>query len=778
MNRLETPAGPAGIWAPGEPYFALFRRRFVAGRGVSRAVAEITALSPEPGRQFVFDLFVNGAELGVGPSRIGKLPPLEGERDGRGNGIDSDEKCADRAELPVLYYNTYDFTAELKRGGETEEILVLCQAEEGKALWMRVVFYDASGNRVDGFDTCSEGWEALNADPVFRPDNSIGTNYYKAYAANIDAVKWRELCGCAPDDSGSEEGCGFARPVVKPGAFDGYVFARWQTGPVKHFEEIVPEQNVRKTGGGYFIDLGREIVGGIGLLIDAEAQTELELRFGEELNSDGSVRYHMRTGNTYLAHWRVAPGRQYIATPDMMTFRYAEIISDRPFLLEQVKALPLRADLDDGESSFSSDSELLQELYEFTKYTIKATTQDLYVDSQSRERGAYEGDMLINMLASYTFYSDTSAARATLEYLYTHRTWPAEYILLMPEAALADALQTGNLGSLRRYYPVLRYNNFLAFAGHHGLVHSGNRAGQGVNAVLYDWPPSERDGYDVETAYPTVLNALQARSLLDMAEIARLLEKPEDAARFEAESKRIAGAMSTLLFDEKQGAFCDGLYEDGTRSTHCSQHASAYVLYCLGEKRRRLIPDWQAEAACTFLNAQKCLKTSVYGAYFVLEGLYRSGVKGASETATTLLLNEDPEDRRTWAYMLRGLGATITTEAWCPEHKPNMTFSHPWGAAPAALISRGIFGIEPIEPGWKRFRVDFRRAGLGRASITLPCVRGSVNASFDGNDYEVTVPPGSVAEIYIDGEPVPGLTCATTGKHCFCLGNEGMMTLR
>jgi alpha-L-rhamnosidase len=753
LNRLETPAGPAGIWAPGEPYFALFRRRFVAGRGVSRAVAEITALSPEPGRQFVFDLFVNGAELGVGPSRIGKLPPSEGETD-------------DRSELSVLYYNVYDFTASLKRGGETEEILVLCQAEEGKALWMRAAFYDDSGNQVDGFDTSGEGWEALNADPVFRPDNSIGTHYYKACAANIDAVKWRELCGCGPEDPGTAEG-GFARPVVKPGAFDGYVFARWQTGPVKHFEEIVPEQNVRKTGGGYFIDLGREIVGGIGLLIEAEAQTELELRFGEELNSDGSVRYHMRTGNTYLAHWRVAPGRQYIAAPDMMTFRYAEILSDRPFRPEQVKALPLRADLDDGESSFSSDSELLQELYEFTKYTIKATTQDLYVDSQSRERGAYEGDMLINMLASYTFYGDTSAARATLEYLYTHRTWPAEYILLMPEAALADALQTGNLGSLHRYYPVLRDNNFLAFAGTHGLVHSGNRAGQGVNAVLYDWPPSERDGYDVDTAYPTVLNALQARSFLDMAEIARLLGRPEDAAVFEENAKRIAKALSELLFDAEQGAFCDGLYENGTRSTHCSQHASAYVLYCLGEKKRRLIPDRQAEAACTFLNAQKRLKTSVYGAYFVLEGLYHSGVKGASETATALLLNEDPEDRRTWAYMLRRLGATITTEAWCPEHKPNMTFSHPWGAAPAALISRGIFGIEPLEPGWKRFRVDFRRAGLDRASITVPCLRGSVKASFDGDRYEVTVPPDSRAEIFVDGEPVPGGQDLGPGEYGF-----------
>lgn len=747
LNRLETPAGPAGIWAPGEPYFALFRRRFTVGKNVSRAVAEITALSPEPGRQFVYDLFVNGVELGVGPSRIDKLPPGEGEPD-----------------RPVLYYGTYELTEMLKDGGETNELLILCQAEAGKALWARVVFSDASGNHMGGFDTAGEGWEALNADQIFRPDNSIGTHYYRAYAANIDAVRWREIVSGAGGGSGCS---GFSRPAVKPGAFDGYVIAPAKTGPVKHYETDVPAGNLRRTENGYFIDLDRELVGGIRADILADSEVEIEARFGEELNPDGTVRYDMRTGNVYVEHWRLGPGKWGISTPDLMTYRYAELRASEPFRLTGVRGLAIHAALDDSESAFSSDSGLLNEFYEFTKYTIKMTTQDLYVDSQSRERGAYEGDAFINMLASYTFYSETAVPRATLEYLYTHRTWPAEYILLMPGAALTDALQTGDLSSVRRYYPVLRDNNFLKFAGPHGLVGSGNAGAQGVNAVLYDWPPSERDNYDTSVTYPTALNALQARSLLDMAEIARLLGKRQDAAVFEGSAKRIAEALSGLLFDREKGAFCDGLYEDGTRSEHCSQHASAYILYCLCEKKHRLIPEWQAEAVCSFLNDQKCLKMSVYGAYFLLAGLYRSGVKGASETATGLLLKDDPDDRRTWAYMLRGLGATLTLEAWCPENKPNMSFSHPWGAAPAVLISRGIFGIEPTEPGWRRFRVDFRRGGLGRASITVPCVLGSVKAAFSGDSYEVVVPEGASAEVFIDGMPVPGGSDCGSGKFCF-----------
>ena len=40
------------------------------------------------------------------------------------------------------------------------------------------------------------------------------------------------------------------------------------------------------------------------------------------------------------------------------------------------------------------------------------------------------------------------------------------------------------------------------------------------------------------------------------------------------------------------------------------------------------------------------------------------------------------------------------------EEKPNMTFSHPWGASPAALIARGMFGIRPT--GFKTFTLTPR----------------------------------------------------------------------
>ncbi len=95
--------------------------------------------------------------------------------------------------------------------------------------------------------------------------------------------------------------------------------------------------------------------------------------------------------------------------------------------------------------------------------------------------------------------------------------------------------------------------------------------------------------------------------------------------------------------------------------------------------------------------------------------------------------------------MLERLGATLSTEAWNPKNKPNMTFSHPWASAPACCIVSGIFGVEPLLPGFEKFAVKFGRSGINRALITVPTVRGEIKAGFDGGVHTLTVPTGCAA---------------------------------
>lgn len=721
---------PAGIWHGEKPDLCILRASFRRpSRKVYKILANVTACSPEPARQYVYSLYVGGVFAGLGPPRYGK--------DAQGNSI--------------VYYNGIDITPLVCTEENTVAALNYTRAEKSFFCEIRAYYEDGSSEAL--LSTAdADRWEAADAAAVFRPSGSIGTGYYFAPAENFDAEALERLCW---------------EPAEPAFLLPGTSVRPYPAEPVNRYE-ISP----RKTGSlrdvdVFFVDFGKELVGGIGLEIDAPEAAEIIVRFGEELEN-GRVRYRMRTGNCYEETWRLKSGRNRLENTGMKTFRYVEFLN-LPASPARIWGTAIRQEFDETASCFESSSALLNRIYDFTKYTVKATNQDLYVDSQSRERGAYEGDALINMLSAYAVEDRYALARFTALYLNTHRTWPAEYVLISILMAWEDYLYTGDASLLRSDYELLQGKLFPEkYADCRGLYGRGILQKGNVNAVLVDWPASERDGYAwEESEYNTVLNCMVYKALRCLSQIARVLNKTEDMQRMERRADELKASLISLLYAPEQGAFYDGLCADRTPARHFSQHASAFALYCgvyEGDEMRR--------ALISFLKKQGKIKMSVYGAFYLLEGLYAAG---AGDYAAELLLQEDTADgARTWAYMLEK-GATITTEAWNPTNKPNMTFSHPWGSAPASQIVRGIFGIRPLEPGFGRFQVWIQAGPLRKASVTAPTVKGPVCVSFEKSEgapekleVVLTVPPNTEAEVRsgADGSVVCRFSC---GTHRFLL---------
>ena len=161
---------------------------------------------------------------------------------------------------------------------------------------------------------------------------------------------------------------------------------------------------------------------------------------------------------------------------------------------------------------------------------------------------------------------------------------------------------------------------------------------------------------------------------------------------------------------------------------------------------------------------------SVYGSYFLLDGLYKSG---HGKIANRLMLSEDAsEGARTWAYMLDTLGATVTTEAWNRTNKPNMTYSHPWGAAPAHMIATGIFGITPTSPGYATFDIrPILPEGLTQATYTLSTVRGKITVGFDAKAsvYHITVPFNTTATLHLPDGNGERKILLSSGEHAITI---------
>lgn len=731
-----------GIWADGGD-FAFLRRKFTLTETYDRVLVTAAAVSPEPARQYAYNLYVNGTEVGVGASRLGKTP--DGEA--------------------VIYSQTYDVTSLLRTGDNC--IAANCYALADRGFFCKAVAYGKDGEPRVLFSTeKADCWQALCGDGVYGKDNSVGTHYFTAHACNIHSPTFPfGFADAGFDITQDHRGCRWHSAVPVGALMGGMNLLSEETEPVRRYP--TPAASVTPLpDGSLLVDAGCEIIGGLRMAVNSPHACTITLTYGEQLTPAGAVKCPMNTGNRYVETWTLKEGKQTLETLGMMAFRWVQI-EGCPVALtpDCVWGLELRKPFEESASVFTSDNTLLNDLHRLVKHTVKVTSQDIYVDSQSRERGAYEGDLLINMLAAYAVEDSFAPARLTLEYLLGHRTWPADYLLMIIFAARADYMATGDDSLLRRWYDTLKANLFTDYLDDTGLIRSPVIGQSTTNAVLVDWPPSERDGYEMTVPYNTVFNALNVRAYADMAAIAAVLGKDVDAIGFSIRADRLRRAMIQKLYDPTDGLFMDGLREDGIPSDHASQHATAFALDC-GIYDGQDMADRMAAA----LAADGEIRMSVYGTFFLLEGLYRTD---HGSVANRLLLNTDAsEGARTWAYMMYGLGATVTAEAWNEKNKPNMTLSHPWGAAPAHMIASGILGVTPTSPAYETFDVKVCPDGIGTASGIVPTIRGGIGVSFhnaeEGLGLTVTVPANTTATVYL---PSGRVEMVGTGIHRFYQGS-------
>ena len=702
-----------GIWGSSSQKFVFLRNKLSLDKPVEKVIASVTAASTETTQQYVYQFYVNGQLVGLGPSV---------------------------KNLSDLYYNTYDITSLLNQG---ENILgAVCYAEDKQGFLCQITaFYEDGTKEV----LCNSGsnpssWQALDANEIYGYQGKSIASYYHASPENLNGTKfpygWNQA---------EFQGTGW-KSALSSGSIEEKnqgELTPYPSGNMTRYQQ--PAASVtRLSDGSYVVDLGKEIIGSIRLTVDSPKQQTVTLLYGEERNNDGTVKSKMRTGNVYEEQWVLKKGEQTLEGIGMKCFRYIQIKNFPASLTaEQITGLTIRQEFDDSQSSFSSSNQMLNEIYEMTKYTVKTAAQSQYVDSQSRERKTYEGDILVQMMSSFSFLDDYSLARHSLDYVVNNPTWPAEYQLFAITAAWQEYLYSGDIAFLRDHYDQLKnalydssYNSNL------GLVHNPGKV------VMVDWPYSQRDSYEVSnTAYNTAFNAVCSSAYRDMGNIAAALGYGDDASFLKERSDVIKQNMISRLYDQNTGRFYDGLTEAGAVVNHCAQHATAFSLAC-GIYADQAMADRMSAT----IVADGTIRMSVYGSYFLLDGLYQSG---SGTLARQFMSNPDTQySSNSWAYMLKKLGATMSTEAWSPEAKGNMTFSHAWGSSPASQIVRGMFGIKPTAPGFSQFEVKVQPGGLTEGAVEIPTVKGTIPVSFrlaqDGViTVRVSVPANTQAQVLL-----------------------------
>jgi hypothetical protein len=532
--------------------------------------------------------------------------------------------------------------------------------------------------------------------------------------------------------------------------------------PVKpvEFTQIAP--------GHIFIDFGRGAFAGLEIRIrDAKDGDKLTARLGEKLSAPhvidrkpgGSIRYHsaeitLKAGQEkYRVPLTAKDAR--LMPPQIgavMPFRYVEIENAPASVTkDDVRQLAAHYPFDEKAADFRCSDEKLNAIWELSKYSMKATSfAGIFIDGD-RERKPYEADAYINQLGWYYTAGEYALPRHSHEYLITHPTWPTEWIMFSVLIAWDDYLYSGDDTSLRKYYKDLQAKTLIDLERPDGLISvpKGDLPDKLARAIhikkisdVVDWPAGERDGFEMRPVN-TVVNAFHVRALVRMRQIAARLGKRDDEARYRDAAGTTAKAMNEKLVDP-----VTGLYLDGEGSTHCSLHANMFPLAF------QMVPPERRDRVLAFVRSRR-MACSVYGAQFLMDALFAAG---AADHAIALMTA--PGDR-SWRHMVEDVGTTITLEAWDNKYKPNQDWNHAWGAAPANVLPRKLLGVEPMEPGWTRIKVEPRLGNLKWAEGRIPTPYGSVIARAEvgvEDHLNVTIPAGTIATVIIPSNSPESVT--------------------
>lgn len=547
---------------------------------------------------------------------------------------------------------------------------------------------------------------------------------------------------------------------------------------------ISPQKITKISDGHYLIDFGKDFFGNVEITSKRKQNDSLICRLGEKLENaynidrkpGGTIRYQQVVLKNLVANQTMAlqltpdkrnTGSAAILMPEnigvIMPFRYLEVenlkvpIEDIAFCQKAV-----HYKFNDDASSFSSSNKIMDSIWDMCKHTIKSTSFTGYYVDGDRERIPYEADAYINQLSHYSVDNEYSMARRTNTYFLENPTWPTEWLLHTVMLFHTDYMYTGDLTPLIENYENLKLKTLMALEREDGLISSkspnlndalllklGFKNTKTEIKDIIDWPGTkkdtgwksalpegERDGYEI-VPVNTVVNSFYYYNLKLMVDIANAVGKIEDAIFFRDKAEKVKETINSKLFNHSKG-----YYVDGENSTHSSLHGNMFPLAF------DLVPKEHIKTVTDFMKTRG-MACSVYGAQYLLEGLYKNN----EERYATAMITDTIGDRNWWNMI--EVGSTMAMEAWDMKYKPNSDWNHSWGTAPLNVIARYMWGIQPNKPGFAQAIIKPKLGDLQTSSIKVPTILGPIIANYTkiSNSkikYTIEIPLNMQADFEID----------------------------
>jgi len=358
--------------------------------------------------------------------------------------------------------------------------------------------------------------------------------------------------------------------------------------------------------------------------------------------------------------------------------------------------------------AFACSDEQLNRVWAGSAYTLRLCRREFLIDGVKRDRLPWVGDLAMSMMVNAYVFGDSEVIRHSLTALgragihNCHLNGIVDYSLWWIIAHDIFQLYYCEPDFLKREWPRIK----AALAELDARCDADGFLTVRDNDWLFiDWVEMEK------------ITALQVLWYWAQTAAVRLAQRVGDT--LESERRKTAGArLGEPLRIRLMG--------DKSRHAHFLSVMSGLTSSCAGNEN--LIPAG-----------------TPYMAGFDDLARFRSGDVAAAIDHI----------RGYWGGML-DCGATSFWEAYAPNIKGDDMWSfygrpfgkslcHAWSAGPAALLPLGLFGLEPLEDGWRRFAVNPQPGNLEWMAATVPTPYGEIEAVWENGKLSLRVPPGTTA---------------------------------
>nr|WP_294816442.1 alpha-L-rhamnosidase [uncultured Sphingomonas sp.] len=519
---------------------------------------------------------------------------------------------------------------------------------------------------------------------------------------------------------------------------------------------IAPPLAIRRIGPRtHLVDFGQNFAGRVRLSATGERGSLVTVKHAEILTAEGMLdRRNLRVARAEDRYILAGEPKETLEPAfTFQGFRYAEVDGLADLHPNMVEGVVLSSDLPEI-GTFTIAEPTIQKLWLNTLWSQRSNFRGNPTDCPQRdERLGWTGDAQV-FWDTAAFNMDVGGfTRSFTRILRADQAANGAYPMWSPSPkGLGWGSSTAtpgwaDAGVMLPYVSFLHNgdatvvdDNWAAMTAYLEGILAANLDGlwkEGRGADLGDWLALDaKQPGDETTPKPLIATAMLARSLDQMAHMAAWTGREADASawRHRAETTRTAFARAFVA--------ADGIVGNGSHTGYILALRLDLVPKALrDEAGRRLAADIRRRGTL--------LSTGFLGTPLALDALVDIG---ETALAYDLLLRTDYPS---WGYMVRR-GATTTWERWNSDvgDVSMNSFNHYAFGAVCSFLYRRVGGVEPVEPGFRRFRIapafDPR---IDSAGVSLRSASGPIRMQWvrDGRHIvaRLEVPANTTAELVL-----------------------------